>query len=68
MPRHYVGLPRKRLRLTKKEFEELQGLHDVIEHVACFGSRDVLRAGWLEYRASDAQLLKICQVHYQDSI
>jgi len=56
------------IKLTKAEFEELKGLHDVIAHIECFGTRDLLREQELFQKATDAQLLKICRAHYQTEL
>lgn len=53
--------------LTVKEVKELEGLHDVITRVECFGSRDVLRQSQLLRKASITQLRKICSRWYMQA-
>lgn len=54
--------------LSMREYEELKGLHDVISHVECFNSRDLLRENQLMQKATDDQLLEICTAHYQEEL
>jgi hypothetical protein len=54
--------------LTAQELRELQGLHYVISHVECFLSSsvsDLLLEGYLLSKATEAQVLKVCECCYR---
>jgi hypothetical protein len=51
--------------LTARELKELQGLHDVISHAECFSVSDLRLEGYLLSKATEAQVLKVCECCYR---